>query len=100
MPSLASQRPLRRSRGAKHVFPPPRRSAQNLERLRRQWHAMAHSVLRGCDGPPITVDVGPPHSEHLTHALPGKKAKAKESSPCRVERVPQGSDLRRAQDAF
>src|SRR5215203_1006315 len=97
---VASQRPLRRSRGAKHVFPPPRRSAQNLERLIRQQHAMAHSVLRRRDRPPIVVDVGPPHGDHLAHALCREQAKAKQGAPCRVERMPQGSDLRRAQDAF
>src|SRR3954465_194909 len=61
---------------------------------------MAHSVLRRRDRPPILVDVGPPHGEHLTDALPGEKANAKQGAPSRVERVPQGSDFRRAQDAF
>src|SRR5215203_1269105 len=101
MPSCSLSEASQALSGSKTRFPPARRLQQNLERLRRQWHAMAQSVLRRRHRPPIAVDVGPPHSEHLAHALCREQAKAKESAPGGVvKRMPHGSDFRRAQDAF
>src|SRR5829696_167190 len=105
MPSLASQRPLRRAGGTKHVFPPARRFQQNLERLRRQWHAVAQSVLGGGgrDGPPVPVDVGPPHGEHLAHPLTGQQAQAEQGGPRGINGVkglPKRAKLAGCENAF
>ena len=80
---IGPQRPLWGPRSAENIHTPARQPGQNLERLRRKWHAMALPIFGGGgrQGPPTLVDVVPPHVEDFTHPLCGEGAKLKEGSP-------------------
>ena len=64
---------------------------------------MAHAVLCRRDRPAIVVDVGPPHVEHLAHALTGQQAQAEQGGQSGingVEGVPKRAKLAGGQNAF
>jgi hypothetical protein len=57
---------------------------------------MAHAVLCRRDRPAIVVDVGPPHVEHLAHALTGQQAQAEQGGQSGIngiEGVPKRAKL-------
>ena len=83
---VASQRPLWGPRSAESVYTTALQPGQNLERLRRKWHAMALPIFGGGgrQGPPTLVDVVPPDADDLTDTLSGEGAELKEDPPRRV----------------
>jgi hypothetical protein len=57
----------------------------------------------GRDRPPVAINIGPSHTEHLAHALPGQQAQAEQGGPRGIEGVkglPKRAKLAGCENAF